>query len=63
MNVPKTLVVQDEYDDQMKLSAAEQEHLLTEFAALETGSYGQGKIQQFITDIEGLETVYGRGEE
>ena len=43
------------------LSAAEQEHLLAEFAAMETGSYGQGKLQHFITDIEGLEAVYGSG--
>lgn len=45
------------------LSAAEQEHLLAEFAALETGNYGQGKLQHFITDIEGLEAVYLRGKE
>jgi len=43
------------------LSAAEQEHLLAEFAALETGNYGQGKLQHFITDIEGLEVIYGSG--
>ena len=45
------------------LSAAEQENLLTDFAALETGSYAKGKIQQFITDIEGLEAIYGSGKE
>ena len=43
------------------LSASEQEHLLAEFAALETGNYGQGKLQHFITDIEGLEVIYGSG--
>lgn len=40
------------------LSVAEQEKLLAEFAGVETTGFGNGKIGQFILDIEGLEAVY-----
>jgi len=40
------------------LSANEQEHLLLKFAAVERADYGNGQIQQFITEIEGLEAIY-----
>jgi hemerythrin-like domain-containing protein len=36
----------------------EQENLLKQFAAVEAKDYPNGKIQEFITDIEGLEVVY-----
>jgi len=37
------------------LSPAEQEHLLSEFATMEEKNFGKGKVQEFITEIEGLE--------
>jgi len=40
------------------MSDVEQENLLTRFAIVEANDFGKGKIQQFITDIEGLEVVY-----
>ena len=39
-------------------STSEQEHLLSEFAAVETNSYGDGQIARYILDIEGLEVIY-----
>lgn len=40
------------------LSTVEQQKLLAAFIGVETNDYGNGKIQQFIIDIEGLEAVY-----
>jgi hemerythrin-like domain-containing protein len=39
-------------------STSDQEHLLTEFAALEANGYGDGQIARFILDIEALEVIY-----
>jgi hemerythrin-like domain-containing protein len=40
------------------ISVVEQDALMNEFAAVEAKDYSNGKIQQFITDIEGLEVIY-----
>jgi len=40
------------------LTAADQEELLHEFEAVETNDFGNGKIRQFLADIEGLESIY-----
>jgi len=40
------------------LSANEQEHMLLKFAEAERTNSGVGQIQQFITEIEGLEAIY-----
>lgn len=43
------------------LSPEEQQGLLSGFAAIETTGYTNGGIQRFVTDIEGLEAIYGEG--
>jgi len=40
------------------LSTEEQQALLSEFAALETLDGRSGRLEHFITDIEGLEAIY-----
>jgi len=40
------------------ISPAEHQFLLNEFDAIEDANYGENKIQQFIIDIEGLESIY-----
>lgn len=40
------------------LSAAEQAELLNEFAVVKMKSYGNGRIEEFVLEIEGLEVIY-----
>lgn len=40
------------------LTPAEQQSLLDQFTAVEKRDYSNGRIQQFIIDIEGLEAMY-----
>jgi hemerythrin-like domain-containing protein len=40
------------------IDSAEQQDLLNKFAEVETGNYGNGQIDRFILDIEGLEATY-----
>jgi hemerythrin-like domain-containing protein len=40
------------------LSPMEQERLLKAFTEVETNDYGNGKMAQFLVDIEGLEAIY-----
>ena len=40
------------------LSTEEQKALLNEFDAIEKNNYSHGRIQRFMTEIEGLEVIY-----
>jgi hemerythrin-like domain-containing protein len=42
------------------LSQLEQQNLLLEFAKVEAKNFGNGKIQEYITSIETLETIYNK---
>ena len=41
------------------LTREEQEALLRAFATMERTGYTEGQLERFVTDIEGLEVVYG----
>ncbi len=41
------------------LTKEEQESLLKSFATMEKTGYTEGQLERFVTDIEGLEVIYG----